>query len=76
MPYQYVREPITAEESDRLSNACETPHRAARRLDTARHRAPCRRICDLTSKNVLWQHSSGSKTRAASAAQPKGPATS
>jgi hypothetical protein len=25
MPYQYVREPLTAEESDRLSNACETP---------------------------------------------------
>jgi hypothetical protein len=25
MPYQYVREPLTAEESDRLSKACETP---------------------------------------------------
>jgi len=25
MPYQYVREPLNAEESDRLSNACETP---------------------------------------------------
>jgi integrase/recombinase XerD len=25
MPYQYVREPLTADESDRLSNACETP---------------------------------------------------
>ena len=25
MPYQYVREPLTAEESDRRSNACETP---------------------------------------------------
>ena len=25
MPYQYVREPLTAEEPDRLSNACETP---------------------------------------------------
>ena len=25
MPYQHVREPLTAEESDRLSNACETP---------------------------------------------------
>ena len=23
MPYQYVREPLTADESDRLSNACE-----------------------------------------------------
>ena len=25
MPYQYVREPLTAEEADRLANACETP---------------------------------------------------
>ena len=24
MRYQYVREPLTADESDRLSNACET----------------------------------------------------
>ena len=24
MPYQYVREPLTDQESDRLSNACET----------------------------------------------------
>ena len=25
MPYQYVREPLTTDECDRLSNACETP---------------------------------------------------
>src|SRR4051812_24258712 len=25
MPYRYVRGPLTADESDRLSNACETP---------------------------------------------------
>ena len=25
MPYQYVREPLIADESDHLSNACETP---------------------------------------------------
>jgi integrase/recombinase XerD len=25
MPYQYVREPLTALEADRLANACETP---------------------------------------------------
>ena len=25
MPYQYVREPLTAEEADRLANACESP---------------------------------------------------
>ena len=25
MPYQYTREPLTADEADRLANACETP---------------------------------------------------
>jgi hypothetical protein len=25
MPYQCVREPLTAEEADRLANACATP---------------------------------------------------
>ena len=25
MPYLYVREPLTAEQADRLANACETP---------------------------------------------------
>jgi hypothetical protein len=25
MPYQYVREPLTAEEADRLANAYDTP---------------------------------------------------
>jgi hypothetical protein len=25
--YQYVREPLTADEADRLANACETPSR-------------------------------------------------
>ena len=55
MPYQYVREPLTAEESDRLSNACETP---AERLvvwallDTGLRVGE---LCRLTSKNVLWQ---------------------
>ena len=55
MPYQYVREPLTAEESDHLSNACETP---AERLvvwtllDTGLRVGE---LCRLTSKNVLWQ---------------------
>ena len=43
MPYQYVREPLTAEESDRLSNACETPTERLRRLGSARHQAPRQR---------------------------------
>ena len=55
MPYQYVREPLTADESDRLSNACETPtERLVVRtsLDTGLRVSE---LCDLTSKNVLWQ---------------------
>ena len=55
MPYQYVREPLTVEESDRMSNACET---ATERLvvwtllDTGLRVGE---LCDLTSKSVLWQ---------------------
>ena len=55
MPYQYVREPLTAEESDRLSNACETPIErlvVQISLDTGLRVGE---LCDLTSKNVLWQ---------------------
>src|SRR3954452_9138492 len=58
MPYQYVREPLTADESDRLSNACET---ATERLvvwilldtglDTGLRVAE---LCGLTPRNVLW----------------------
>ena len=43
MPYQYVREPPTAEEADRLAAACEAPTREAGLLDVARHRPPCQR---------------------------------
>ncbi|MGA9926226.1 MAG: site-specific integrase, partial [Isosphaeraceae bacterium] len=55
MPYQYVREPLTAEESDRLSNACETPTERLvvwTLLDTGLRVSE---LCDLTPKNVLWQ---------------------
>ena len=55
MPYQYVREPLTAEESDRLSNACETPTERLvvwTLLDTGLRGSE---LCGLTSKNVLWQ---------------------
>ena len=55
MPYQYVREPLTAEESDRLSNACETPNERLvvwTLLDTGLRVSE---LCGLTSKNVLWQ---------------------
>ena len=55
MPYQYVREPLTAEESDRLSNPCETPTERLvvwTLLDTGLRVGE---LCDLTPKNVLWQ---------------------
>ena len=55
MPYQYVREPLTAEESDRLSIACETPTERLlvwALLDTGLRVSE---LCDLTPKNVLWQ---------------------
>jgi integrase/recombinase XerD len=55
MPYQYVREPLTDEESDRLSNACETPTERLvvwTLLDTGLRVSE---LCGLTSKNVLWQ---------------------
>ena len=55
MPYQYVREPLTAEEADRLANACETPTEQLivwTLLDTGLRVGE---LCDLTSKDVLWQ---------------------
>ena len=55
MPYQYLREPLTAKESDRLSNACETPTERLvvwTLLDTGLRVAE---LCSLTSKDVLWK---------------------
>jgi integrase/recombinase XerD len=55
MPYQYVREPLTADESDRLSNACATTTERLvvwTLLDTGLRVGE---LCGLTSKNDLWQ---------------------
>ena len=55
MPYQYVREPLTVDESDRLSNACETTTERLvvwTLLDTGLRVGE---LCDLTSKSVLSQ---------------------
>lgn len=55
MPYHYVREPLTAEEADRLSNACEAPTERLvvwTLLDTGLRVSE---LCALTSKDVLWQ---------------------
>src|SRR4051812_3837710 len=54
MPYQYVREPLTADESDRLSNACETTTERLvvwTLLDTGLRIGE---RCALTPRNVLW----------------------
>jgi integrase/recombinase XerD len=53
--YQYTREPLTAEEADRLANACESPTERLvvwTLLDTGLRVAE---LCALTSKDVLWQ---------------------
>src|ERR1700704_5073374 len=55
MPYQFVRELLTAEEADRLANACETPTEQLivwTLLDTGLRVSE---LCDLTTKDVLWQ---------------------
>jgi integrase/recombinase XerD len=55
MPYQYVREPLSADESDRLSNAGETTTErlvVSTLLDTG---LCVGELCALTSKSVLWQ---------------------
>jgi len=55
MPCQYVREPLTAEEADRLTAACETPNEQLivwTLLDTGLRVSE---LCDLTAKDILWQ---------------------
>jgi integrase/recombinase XerD len=55
MPYQYVREPLTAEEADRLAGACDSPTEKLvvwTLLDTGLRVGELR---DLTSKSVLSQ---------------------
>jgi integrase/recombinase XerD len=59
MPYQYVREPLTAEEADRLANACDTPTEKLvvwTLLDTGLRVGE---LCDLTSKGGPY----GKKTK-------------
>src|SRR6185437_1703472 len=73
MPYQYVKGPLTADESDRLSNACET---ATERLvvwtllDTGLRVGE---LCGLTPGTSSGTSvSSGSRARAAPTALQKG----
>jgi len=55
MTYQYVREPLTVKEADRLSNLCETTEEKLIiwiLLDTGLRVSE---LYALTSQNVLWQ---------------------
>ena len=55
MAYQYVREPLTVAEADRLANACETPTERLiiwTLLDTGLRISE---LCNLTARDVLWQ---------------------
>src|SRR5262245_43029693 len=72
MPYQYVKEPLTAEESDRLSSACETPTERLvvwTLLDTGLRVSE---LCGLTAKNVHWQQR---QLRIKGKGGPRGPKT-
>jgi integrase/recombinase XerD len=53
--YQYVREPLRAEEADALSHACETTHEKLiiwTLIDTGLRVSE---LCSLTAQHVLWQ---------------------
>ena len=58
MPYQYVREPLLAEEADELSNACNGVQEKLvvwTLLDTGLRVSE---LCALTPKNIQWQQRS------------------
>jgi integrase/recombinase XerD len=55
MPYQYIREPLRAEEADKLSQACETSLEKLIiwvLLDTGLRVSE---MCSLTPQHILWQ---------------------
>ena len=55
MPYQYVREPLPADEADQRTNPCETPTEPLivwTLLETGLHVSE---RCALTTNDVLWQ---------------------
>lgn len=58
MAYQYVREPLRAEEADKLSQACETTQEKLiiwTLLDTGLRVSE---LCGLTPQHILWQQKS------------------
>jgi len=58
MAYQYVREPLRAEEADRLANACESTEERLlvwTLLDTGLRVSE---LCGLKAENIQWQQRS------------------
>jgi len=58
MAHQFVREPLRAEEADRLANACRSPEEKLigwTLLDTGLRVSE---LCSLTRDNVQWQQRS------------------
>ncbi|QGP63336.1 Tyrosine recombinase XerD [Piscirickettsia salmonis] len=58
MAYQFVREPLRAEEADKLSQACETTQEKLiiwTLLDTGLRVSE---LCDLTPRHIQWQQKS------------------
>jgi integrase/recombinase XerD len=58
MAYQYVREPLTSDEADRLSHACKTPNEKLviwTLLDTGLRVSE---LCGLIPESMLWQQRS------------------
>ena len=58
MAHQFVREPLRAEEADRLANACRSPEEKLivwTLLDTGLRVSE---LCSLTLDNVQWQQRS------------------
>ena len=55
MTYQYVREPLTIEEADRLSNLCETTEEKLIIWTLLDRGLRVSELCAITSQNVLWQ---------------------
>jgi integrase/recombinase XerD len=55
MPYQFVREPLRAEDADRLAQACKTTQDKLiiwTLLDTGLRVSE---LCSLTPQHILWQ---------------------
>jgi len=58
MPYPYVREPLTQEDADNLSNACETIQEKLIVWPLLDCGLRVSELCSLTPKHIQWQQRS------------------